>query len=53
MIFLVVQIRLPLRQIFTVLKLRYCGGSYYELVIDFEKRPRKALHSLFFASARV
>ena len=30
---LIVQIRLPLRQYF---KLRYCDGSYYELVINFE-----------------
>jgi hypothetical protein len=30
---LIVQIRLRLRQYF---KLRFCGGSYYELVINFE-----------------
>jgi hypothetical protein len=34
--FLIVQIRLPLRQISQFFKLRFCGGSGYELVIVFE-----------------
>jgi len=34
--FLIVQIRLPLRQMSQFFKLRFCDGSGYELVIVFE-----------------